>query len=133
MLVLAALPGLALAGTQGSCQAGDTSKVRLYENSSSDNSDNDDSMWKCGNDNNLDSDPHTLPGNCNGAIFDATTWNDCVTSVAVWVPTGWCINFYMDAGYDALMPNSTVEGPASGTRITLQYNDQLSSFLFYEC
>jgi hypothetical protein len=26
-----------------------------------------------------------------------------------------------------------VEGPASGTRITLQYNDQLTSFLFYEC
>ena len=132
-VALVVLPSVAFAGTQGSCSSSDTSKVRLWENAINDTGDNNDSLWKCGNDNNLDNDSHTLPGDCKGFFLSATTWNDCVSSVSVWVPAGWCVNFYRHAGYDGLMPNSTVEGPSSGTRINLQYNDELSSFLFYEC
>lgn len=133
IIAVGSLPSLVLAGTQGSCLSTDTSKVRLWENAIGDTGDGDDSLWKCGNDNNLDNDAHTLAGDCKGFFLSATTWNDCVSSVSVWVPSGWCINFYRSAGYDRLMPNSTVQGPSTGTRINLQYNDELSSFLFYEC
>jgi hypothetical protein len=126
-------PALVFAGTQGSCLSSDTSKVLLWENGIGDTGDNNDNLWKCGNDNNLDNDAHSLPGDCKGWLFSSTTWNDCVTSVSVWVPAGWCIGFYKHAGYDGIMALSTIQGPSSGTRINLQNNDELSSFLFYEC
>lgn len=132
-LTLVWLPAVAFAGTQGSCAANDTSKFRLWENVIGDTGDGNDNYWKCANDADLNNDPHSLPGDCKGAFFSSTTWNDCVSSVSVWVPAGWCANFYRTAGYDALMPNSTVQGPASGHRINLQNNDELSSLLFFQC
>jgi hypothetical protein len=133
VLGLASLPAIALAGTQGSCPSSDTSKVRLWENTTTDSSDGNDSLWKCGNDNDLSNDTHTLPGDCKSNLANQPNWNDCVSSVSVWVPSGWCVNFYRSAGYDNLMPNSTVQGPSTGVRFNLQYNDALSSFLSYEC
>ena len=127
------IPALAFAGTQGSCLSSDTSKLRLWENVINDTQDGNDTYWKCGNDTDLNNDSHTLPGDCKGTILSSTTWNDCVSSVSVWVPSGWCVSFYRNAGYDASMPNDTIQGPASGTRINLDYNDQLSSVLFYQC
>lgn len=127
------LPAIALAGTQGSCLSNDTSKFRLWENVLGDTGDDNDTYWKCANDSDLNNDAHSLPGDCKGAFFNSTTWNDCVSSVSVWVPAGWCANFYRTAGYDNLMSNNTVQGPASGVRINLQNNDELSSLLFFQC
>lgn len=133
VLLVVAFPGLVSAGTQGGCVAGDDSKVRLWENVIGDTQDNNDSYWKCGDDSDLNNDSHTLPGDCKGTVLNSTTWNDCVSSVSVWVPAGWCVSFYRDAGYNFIMANNTIQGPAVGVRFNLQYNDQLSSFLFYQC
>jgi len=131
-LALAALSALAFAGTQGSCPSGDTSKLRLYENSIGDTSDNDDRLWLCTSDTDLSNNDHTLPGNCNSDGFDSVTWNDCISSVAVWVPANQCVDFFRSAGQGGNM-GITVQGPSSGTRINLPYNDQLSGFIFYSC
>ncbi len=123
---------LALAGTQGSCPTNDTTKVLLWENSIGDPSDGDDRYWKCSSDPDLSNDDHTPPGNCASVLLGSSTWNDCVSSVSVWLPSGYCINFYLNANYEGNMRN-TVQGPVSGTRFNLPYNDALSSFLMYQC
>lgn len=132
LLQLALLPGLVLAGTQGSCLAGDTTKLRLWENTIGDTQDNNDTLWLCNSDTDLSNNDHSLPGNCEASPFDKFEWNDCVSSVSIYLPSGWCVDFFRDPGQGANM-NNTVQGPASGVRINLPYNDQLSGTVMYTC
>lgn len=133
-LAIAALPALALAGTQGAAcrDSSDSSKVRLWENSIGDTEDNNDTNWLCSSDTDLSNNDHTLPGNCNAVLFDSLTWNDCVSSVTVYLPAGECIDFFRNADGTGNM-NNTVQGPASGVRFNLPYNDSLSRFTIYSC
>lgn len=133
-LALAALPALAFAGTQGAAcrDSGDTSKVRLWENSIGDTGDNNDTNYICNSDNDLSNNDHILPGNCKAVGFDSVTWNDCVSSVSVWLPAGQCIDFFKNADGSGNM-NNTVQGPANGVRFNLPSNDTLSRFNFYSC
>lgn len=73
-----------------------------------------------------------LPGNCKAVGFDSVTWNDCVSSVSVWLPAGQCIDFFKNADGSGNM-NNTVQGPANGVRFNLPSNDTLSRFNFYSC
>ncbi len=133
VLLVPLLPGVALAGTEGTACDTDTTRVLLWENIIGDSSDNNDNYWKCDSDGDLNSgDPHNLPGDCHSGPANSTNWNDCASSVSVWLPSGWCIDFYVNANYNTSM-NNTVQGPSSGTRFNLASNDQLSSFRFYTC
>jgi hypothetical protein len=132
VLTFVTAPEIALAAVQGSCPSSDPTKVLLWENAIGDTSDGDDRYWKCSSDADLSNDDHTLPGNCRSIGFGSSTWNDCVSSVSVWLPAAYCMNFYIDANYERNM-NNTVRGPVSGTRFNLPHNDALSSFLIYEC
>jgi len=132
VLLVGAMVGIALAGTQGSCLTTDVTKFRLWENVIGDASDNNDTLWLCTSDTNLDNNDHTLPGDCKAGVFNSPNWNDCVSSVSVWLPAGWCADFFRDSGQGGNM-NMTVQGPVSGTRINLAYNDQLSGLTQYTC
>lgn len=127
-LVAIAAPAAVLAGTQGTCSPHDTSMVRLWENIIGDTSDNNDSYWKCGDDSDLDNDDHTLPGTCKAGILARENWNDCVSSVTVYVATGykWC--FYGNSLYGN--PLGSITHSQNGNRVNLGSgaNDGISSF-----
>jgi hypothetical protein len=132
LLGIAATP--ALAATQGSCPASDHEKVLLWENQAGDTSDGNDNYWKCGSDSDLNSgDGHTLPGDCNARVIPATSWNDCATSVSVWVPDNRKLCFYAGANYSS-REGPIIVGPVSGSRVFLPPHagiyDWLSSFRF---
>lgn len=133
MLCLSAFvvaPATAFAGTQGSCSGTDTSRLLLWENAIGDTSDGNDNLWKCGGDADLNNDSHTLPGDCNTQLIDRANWNDCVSSVTVWVPSGYVLCFYGNANYTNSEPPHQV-GPKSNYRFNLTgLNDGLSSFKY---
>jgi len=132
VLLVGAMVGIALAATQGSCLSGDTTKFLLWENVIGDTQDNNDNLWLCSGDSDLSNNAHTLAGDCKAGFFGSSTWNDCVSSVSVWVPAGWCANFYKDANQGGNM-NQPVVGPESGLRVNLGWNDQLSSLTITPC
>lgn len=90
------------AGTQGSCASGDTTKVYAYENAIGDHSDGDDMLYICGNVTNLSSISHTLAGTCKTTFGPGDTWNDCISSVTPFVPTGQMLCMYLNATYGNL-------------------------------
>lgn len=112
VLLVGSLPALVLAGTQGTTcgSSSDTSKVRLWENSIGDTGDNNDSNWLCSSDTDLSNNDHTLAGNCKAVGFDSLTWNDCVSSVTVYVPSGQCLDFFRDSGQGGNMNNTVQDG-----------------------
>lgn len=68
---------------------------------------------------------HTLPGQCNAPIHFQDDWNDCITSVKVWLASGWKWCLYRNA-----QGNGTIQsiiGPKSGSIVTVLENDSLSS------
>jgi hypothetical protein len=132
VIAFVTMPQVALAAVQGSCPSNDPTKVLLWENAIGDTTDGNDQYWKCSSDPDLSDDDHTLPGNCKSIGFGSTSWYDCVSSVSVWLPAGYCINFYVHSNYIGSM-NNTVQGPVSGSRSNLPSNDALSSFIIYEC
>ncbi len=128
-LLLVSAPTLVLAGTQGSCGSSDSSKVRLWENVEGETIDGDDSYWQCTNETNLAvGDDHTLPGDCNRPFPGSTTWNDCVSSITIWVPKGQTLCLYGDASHAAF--KDAYAGPRSEERhdVGAGWNDALSSF-----
>lgn len=120
--------GVVAAGTQGTNCSSDTSKVLLYENGIGDTGDNDDRFWRCADTQLLSAFNHTLPGDCKGALFGSTTWNDCVSSYQIWIPTGWHLTFYKDADYNNWYV--CYIGPRNGDRVNVVSgaNDTLTSF-----
>lgn len=130
LAVLLATAGLVFAGTQGSDCSGDTSKVRLWENAVGDTQDNNDTYWKCSSDTDLGSsgDNHTLAGDCAATPFGSSTWNDCVSSFTIWVPSGQRFCLYADDDYGAF--KAQYIGPLSGLRydVGVGWNDKLTSF-----
>lgn len=128
LVVAMAMPGVVFAGTQDSCFAVDTTKVRLWENAKGDTSDGDDSYWVCSADNDLSNNSHTLPGSCNVPPIGSATWNNCVSSVTVFVPSGQILCLYQNAGLSSLMISYT--GPISSLRTNVA-SDVLSSFAFF--
>ncbi len=124
------MAGLAFAGTQGSDCSGDSSKVRLWENAIGDTQDNNDSYWKCSSDSDLGSagDAHTLPGDCAATPIGSSTWNDCVSSFTIWVPSGQRFCLYRDQDYGSLLAQYI--GPISNLRydVGVGWNDKLTSF-----
>jgi hypothetical protein len=120
----------ALAATQGSCPANDTSKVRLWENSIGDTSDGDDNLWKCDSDADLGNDSHLPAGNCHSPFFGSATWSDCVSSYTLWTPTAVWMCFYRDANYVGIFDARQNSGAQAGTRFDLPVNDVLTSIKF---
>lgn len=121
------VPTIAVAGTQGSCDGSDSTKVRLWENEESDTSDDNDSVWVCAAENNLAGISHTLPGDCNRPWPPSGSWNDCVSSYTIWVPAGKRFCLYRDSDYGTVAQNKL--GPLTGVRIDLSptWNDTPSS------
>lgn len=119
-------------GTQGSaCSSTDTSKVLLWENRINDTSDGNDNLWKCGGDPTLSDDSHTIAGDCHAGVLNRVTWNDCVDSVTVWVPSGYSICFYGNSNYsNSFGPHKA--GPVSNYRFNLGVTDGLTSFRFVQ-
>jgi hypothetical protein len=115
----------ALAGTQGNCNESDLDTVQLFENVKGVTSDNDDRLWKCSNDSSLANDDHTLPGTCAG-FGGQPTWNDCVSSYMVFIPSGTLVCFYRDINYGVILDHRG--GPPE--RFDILGNDQLSSLKF---
>lgn len=119
------------AGQQGTACPSDPTRVLLWENATNDSSDGNDTYWKCSDDSDLNSgDDHTLPGNCNNGLIGGTgNWNDCVSAVTAYIPSGWKLCIYQNAGYS----NPTqvwIASSNNGVHINLSSDmrDQLSSF-----
>lgn len=117
-----------LAATQGSCPIGDTTKVRMWENAEGDSSDGNDSVWLCDSVPNLTDVSHTPAGDCNRPWPPSGTWNDCISSYTVWVPSGLRFCVFRDADYTTIVQNKL--GPLSGVRFDASptWNDSASSF-----
>lgn len=126
-----------LAGTQGSCSPGGSAgSVRVWENSTGDSSDGNDSWWAVCNSasgwTDLNVSPiFSLPGHCQGA-FGNSNWNDCISSYTVWLPgSTWRLCLYGQKDYNTLYPVITNKvGPISGVRYNIpsgQGNDGTSS------
>lgn len=115
------------AGTQGSCNSTDTSKVRLWENGSNDSSDGDDSLWICATHTNFSAITHTLPGGCKTSFPLGDSWNDCISSWTVWVPPNSAACLYKDSFLNNLLWYKT--GGSSGVAAYFQNvsSDQASS------
>lgn len=128
LIVVSAAP--VFAAVQGSCSVSDETKVLLYENESGDTSDGDDRLWKCGSDTDLGNDDHTLPGTCKSDGLGRTNWNDCVTSVRIYLPSSsWRLCLYGNAGYaNQNISPTVITGPEAGVRYDLSPTDGLSSF-----
>ena len=129
LLPVALSPAVTLAGTEGpTCLSTDTTKVRMWENADGDTSDDNDSIWFCGSDSDLSNNNHTLPGDCNRPWPAATTWNDCISSYTIWVPTGQHFCIYRDASYATTVQDKS--GPISGLRFDASglWSDTASSF-----
>lgn len=125
ILILAAmLPPAVLAGTQGAaCSPSDTTKVLAWENRVGDTSDGNDALWVCSS---LSQMPvHTLPGTCHAGLISPNTWNDCISSVSLWLPSGWRACFYPWALYDGFL--ESWPGPYHGERVNLAHGDQVES------
>lgn len=120
------------AGTQGGCAAGDTTKVRVYENSANDHSDGDDQLYVCGNTADLFSVLHTLPGDCNVGLFiGQPDWGGCISSYVAYIPSGYRVCFYNGVNYSGLLQYSV--GPLAGTHFNIDAantNDRTSSIKF---
>lgn len=125
--LLVASTGVVAAGTQGSDCPGDTSKVQLFENGIGDTGDGDDRLWLCGNTSNLNAIAHTLSGDCKGALFGSTTWNDCVSSYRIWTPPGWHLTVYREGNYGTWFA-CYVDWAGGRTDVPSGSNDVLSSF-----
>ncbi len=125
--------GIVLADTQGSDCVGDTSKVRLWENSIGDTGDGNDNLWACAQDTDLTTPDHLPPGSCKGAFLPGPGWNDCISSFTVWVPAGQCFVSYREAGYGTAQ--DVVAGPKVGVRINVLggTNDTMTSFRWISC
>lgn len=130
--LLMLVPGVALAGTQGSCSSGDATKVRLWENEESDTSDGNDSVWVCVAEDWLRDISHTLSGDCNRPWPPSGTWNDCVSSYTIWVPDGKRFCLYRDVDNGTVIQNKL--GPLNGVRIDLSptWSDTPSSLRWRE-
>lgn len=129
-MLVAFLPGEAFAGHQGGyCTPTDTTRLIAWENVIGDTSDGNDNIDFCGNVTNLDAISHTLPGDCHSVWFPPQgTWNDCISSVTLWVPSGWLWCGYINRDYGLF--NWQRAGPLKGVRQNLGSEEQLSSFKF---
>lgn len=123
LVVLLTFAPVASAADQGSC-ANPNVAVRMWENRKYDYSDNNDSWWAiCGGAiqiNDFSTIAHTLPGDCKAGIFSSSTWNDCISSFTVWLPSSsWRLCIYGNAGYTTVLANQA--GPLAGSRF--DFND----------
>lgn len=125
------------AGTQGSCTPTTGASIRFYENKKGDTGDNNDSFWIVCNKTLIGSQwkiadlagySHSLPGDCASLVGGRSTWNDCVSSIKVWLPsTFYEISLYNCASYNCY--SERVDGPWTAYRLDLTINDALSSLI----
>jgi hypothetical protein len=129
MIVAAA--GLALADTQGSNCPSDNERIRLWENVEGDSSDGNDSLWRCGvGSAGLGTISRVLGGDCNRPWPPSGTWEDCVSSYTVWIPSGRRVCFYEHDDYTGF--RDSTPGPVTAQRhdVGAGWNDRLSSYRF---
>lgn len=131
-----ALAPLVRADTQGSCTPTTNVSIRFYENVPSDHSNDDDSIWIVCNggataqNGNMANVPHVLPGECNGRLGDGSTWDNCTSTVRMWLPS----SFWRFCAYTGYNMHGTVIANFTGPYwpgevwFTGGYNDTLSSF-----
>lgn len=128
MLAAFAVPFVS-AATQGQCNVGDTSKIRLWENSINDGLDGNDTLWLCGTSYpNLANISHTVAGNCNSGILGGGfDWNDCTDGATPFVPDGyyWCL--YGSANYVDLRVVYTQDTPATHVNFPTGSKNVMSS------
>lgn len=72
---------------------------------------------------------HTLPGQCSATIHFQDDWNDCVSSVRVWLASGYRLCLYRDSQQNGLI--QSVTGPKTDYRFNMAENDALSSVAIY--
>jgi hypothetical protein len=137
LLYLLAFAPVAWAGTQGSCPPDDTMKVRFYENSIGDGSDNNDTWWRCSSsDSSFGNDTHTLTGLCKAFVKPTDTWDDCISSVQAYYPSGYRFCLYGNENYvGAGEGNAGISGSGnSGVRFNTGAigvgSDQATSYRF---
>lgn len=133
LLLITMSVGLVNAGTQGADCPGDATKVRLWENVIGDTGDGNDSYWLCNPDSNLLGNEHTLPGACKGAVLSPNNWNDCVSSISVWVPAGQCFVSYREQDWG--QAQDILAGPRNGARVNVVAgtSDTMSSLRWINC
>ncbi|MCY7418093.1 MAG: hypothetical protein LH650_06275, partial [Chloroflexi bacterium] len=95
---LATVAGVALAEVQGSDCPSDPTRAKYWENVVGDTSHGNDQLWHCGGENDLTDIDHTVSSNCHSFLGELT-WNDCVGSVTMWVPSGTRLCLYEHADY----------------------------------
>lgn len=77
---------------------------------------------------------HTLSGYCARPVLPANNWNDCLSSVKMWLPTSSSyVCIYEDSGYDGNYKRFV--GPYGGTirnfdSADILMNDKISSIFF---
>ena len=110
----------AMAATQGpNVPDSGCRKGPAWENAAGDTSDGNDNYWKCTSRSDFNvGDDHSLPGDCTARVIPATSWNDCATSISVWVPSGRKLCVYAGGGWSS-REGPIFVGPYHGTRVYL--------------
>lgn len=137
LLLTLALAPIVNAGTQGGCASKGSGSVQVWENLSWDHQDDDDNWWVwCSpivpngglHVDDLGQVAHTLPGNCKSVHVHNDNWNDCISSVVVFLPSSlWVVCFYQEANEGGQAAHYS--GPRSWSRIDLPYSLPTGGFI----
>ncbi len=114
-----------LAYTQGSCSGSDPSVFHAYENIIGDQQDFDDDRWYCSSSTVMGL--HPIPSFCAGAVLFNDTWDECVSSFSVSVPSGQRFCAYRNSSYGGTVFINRTSG-IGRTNLTGSANDAISSF-----
>lgn len=121
MMALAA-PSMTFAGTQGTGCV-ESEHVLLWENTIGDTSDGNDTLNQgCGNirsNADLDATNHTLSGLCKAGVKLQDDWEDCVSSVTVWLTSNTTFCLYENPFFDDAHDVFTISGPRSQYRVNV--------------
>jgi hypothetical protein len=104
-----------------------TTEVIVYENGYLGG----DNMYKCVNASNLGNYTTGLHNGCNARFGTNPNWNDCISSLALWLPTQCEFEIFVSANYGNQFWSA--RGPINGSAWTftsLSNNDIASSFKF---
>jgi hypothetical protein len=136
LLLLGALAPSAFAGTQQYGAPCTGNRWLGYENTTNDSSDGNDRLWVCNFNgpvygDNLDI-QHSLPGTCKAPIIVGDEWNDCLSSVIVYIEDNTkALCLYDGYGYTGASEKFTPFNSGIRYNLTLpsiNLNDKVASF-----
>jgi hypothetical protein len=123
----------AFAATQNAACSADAEKLLMWENlTPADTSGGNDNIWFCGVQASV-MPSHTIAGTCQTLLIQRSTWNDCVSSITIWLPAGRKVCVYTDVNFGG--HGLCWDNAQGGIRWALTFqqglwNDSISSYRF---